>query len=311
MANGKNDRKKFLEVAIAIIVLIIAHLLGIDVIPTDEPIENPEGKLIMTMIDVEQADCFLFEQGEYVTLIDCGTKETGDDVVKFLKNKGISRIDFLFGTHPHDDHMGAMSQIITNFEIGTIIYPNVKDGLQTSNWYEALEEQLESGKYNIEYSKVGSIYKLGEANIEIIGPITEPKNNLNNYSIVTKISFGEMDIIMTGDAEKAVEKELVKSGVNLEAEILKVGHHGSDTSSGSDFLDAVNPQYALISCGIGNIHEHPKEETMEELKERNIEVYRTDESGTVVVTITATDVSFNTEPDDYLSGVELVERKGK
>ena len=311
MANGKNDRKKFLEVAIAIIVIIIAQFLGIDIIPTDSPIENPEGKLIMTMIDVEQADCFLLQQGNYVALIDCGTEDTEEDVVKFLQEKGISRIDFLFGTHPHDDHMGAMAEVITNFEMGTIIYPNVKDGLQTSNWYEALEEQLESGEYNIEYSKVGSVYNLGESKIEIIGPITETTNNLNNYSIVTKVSFGEMNIIMTGDAEKAVEKELVKSGINLEAEILKVGHHGSDTSSTSEFLDAVNPQYALISCGVGNIHEHPKEETMQKLEERNIEVYRTDESGTVVVTITATDISFSCEPGDYLSGVELVEREGK
>ena len=224
----------------------------------------------------------------------------------------INCIDYMFGAKDSliDESFGYDTISLTvRTESGSVV---MRRGLGKKKVVvDSDDPSVESGEYNIEYSKVGSVYNLGESKIEIIGPITETTNNLNNYSIVTKVSFGEMNIIMTGDAEKAVEKELVKSGINLEAEILKVGHHGSDTSSTSEFLDAVNPQYALISCGVGNIHEHPKEETMQKLEERNIEVYRTDESGTVVVTITATDISFSCEPGDYLSGVELVEREGK
>ena len=139
----------------------------------------------------------------------------------------------------------------------------------------------------------------------VIGPLSEPKDNLNNYSIVMKVTFGDMDVLMTGDAEKDVEKEILSSGVNLDAEILKVGHHGSNTSSSEDFLDAINPDYALISCKVGNKHDHPTADTMTKLKERDIDVYRTDESGTVIVTITSDSITFNTDPDDYRSGIEL------
>ena len=139
----------------------------------------------------------------------------------------------------------------------------------------------------------------------VIGPLSEPDDNLNNYSIVMKVTYGNMDVLMTGDAEKEVEAEIIASGVNLDAEILKVGHHGSNTSSTDAFLDAIDPDYALISCKVGNKHDHPTANTMEKLKERNIEVYRTDESGTVILTITANDVTFNTDPDDYKSGIEL------
>ena len=110
---------------------------------------------------------------------------------------------------------------------------------------------------------------------------------------------------MTGDAEKEVEREIIASGVNLDAEILKVGHHGSNTSSTEEFLDAIDPDYALISCKVGNKHDHPTKDTMDKLKERNIEIYRTDESGTVIVTITSDTITFNTDPDDYKSGIEI------
>jgi len=120
-----------------------------------------------------------------------------------------------------------------------------------------------------------------------------------------------MDMIMTGDAETEIEEKILKSGVDIDAEILKLGHHGSDTSNSEEFLDAISPEYGLISCGLGNKYEHPIKEIMERLEERDIEVYRTDESGSVVMTITTDSVSFNCEAGDYLSGVELEAKKGK
>ena len=269
--------------------------------------QTVDGTLELTMIDVGQADSFFFEQGDSTALIDCGTRSTGKDVVQYLKDQGITKIDYVFGTHPHDDHMGGMYDVITNFEVGTIVLPDVTDTI-TTNWYLKLMNEISTGNYTTEYAEVGTIYNIGDATFEIIGPINAPTGNLNNYSTVIKVSFGEMDVIMTGDAEKDVEADILRTGIDLNAEILKVGHHGSDTSTSTAFLDAINPQYALISAKVGNKYNHPTAETMQSLEDRNIEVYRTDECGTVVATITTDSVTFSTSPGDYLSGPELEER---
>ena len=334
MSNDKSNRKKPAKAIIAVIILVIASIFGInvaDIIPTgsnisslpatifeqkndtqsESGVQEASGELFLTMIDVGQADSFLLVQDETVALVDCGTRSTGKDVVEYLKGLGINKIDYVFGTHPHDDHMGGMYDIITNFEIGKIILPKVESGKVTSNWYIKLMQEIKTGDYELEYAKVGTTYGLGEAIIKVIGPISSPEDNLNNYSIVLKVSFGEMDVIMTGDAETEVEKEILESGENIDAEILKVGHHGSNTSSSEEFIDAISPDYALISAKVGNKYEHPMESTMNKLESRYIEVYRTDENGTVVATITSNDVSFSCEPGDYLSGKDLEKREAK
>lgn len=324
MSNGKSGAKKIFTTIIAIVIVAIASVFGIDlsdILDTgktegvqtsiNNSIENVEGTLILTMIDVGQADAFLFEHDGMTALVDCGTRHDGDDIIKFLNEKGIEKLDFVFGTHPHDDHMGGMLEVITNIQVGKIIIPDVEENKATSNWYESLILELASGEYDVEYAKEDSIYYVGDAKFHILTQLEEYNGDLNNYSAIMKVSFGEMDVIMTGDAETVVEKVAIDSGKNLSAEILKVGHHGSDTSSSKEFLDAIAPDYALISVGLGNKHEHPIKSTMDKLLERNIDVFRTDESGTVVVTITESDISFNTDPDDYLDGIEAEKRYAK
>ena len=331
MSNGKNQKKTGIAVWIVIASFIVLYFLGINIYditlgPSDESNEtigttetttqmpemaNPSGELTLTMIDVGQADSFLLVQDGKTMLVDCGTRSTGEDVVKYLNEQGITRLDYVIGTHPHDDHMGGMYDVITNFEIGKIIMPEVEVGKVTTNWYVKLMQEIKQGAYELEYAKLGAVYDLGEASFKIIGPIETDESNLNNYSIVLKVTFGDMDVIMTGDAETKVEKAIIESGETLGAEILKVGHHGSDTSSSDEFLDAVSPLYALISAKVGNKYEHPIKSTMQKLEKRKIEVYRTDENGTVVATITAHDVKFSTAPGDYLSGTELEEAKNK
>ena len=331
MSNGKNQKKTGIAVWIVIASFIVLYFLGINIYditlgPSDESNEtigttetttqmpemaNPSGELTLTMIDVGQADSFLLVQDGKTMLVDCGTRSTGEDVVKYLNEQGITRLDYVIGTHPHDDHMGGMYDVITNFEIGKIIMPEVEVGKVTTNWYVKLMQEIKQGAYELEYAKLGAVYDLGEASFKIIGPIETDEINLNNYSIVLKVTFGDMDVIMTGDAETKVEKAIIESGETLGAEILKVGHHGSDTSSSDEVLDAVSPLYALISAKVGNKYEHPIKSTMQKLEKRKIEVYRTDENGTVVATITANDVKFSTAPGDYLSGTELEEVKNK
>lgn len=325
MTNGKSGRKvkKLITTIISILVVLVASFFGIDVIetaPNSEeiqtqettiPIQSPEGELIVHMIDVGQADCFLLVQDEATALVDCGTRSTGEDAVQYLKELGITRLDYVIGTHPHDDHMGGMYDIITSFEIGIVIIPDSRDAEITANWYAKLMKELKTGDYNVEYPEKGDSYLLKEVTMKVLSAETDVDGNTNNYSIVLKISFGEMDMIMTGDAETEVEEKILESEFDIDAEILKVGHHGSDTSSSEEFLDVISPDYALISCKLGNKYEHPIKSTMEKLEERNVEVYRTDECGNVVMTITSNDVTFNCEPGDYLSGVELEEREGQ
>lgn len=304
MANGKSGRKKLAKklttTIIVIVLLLITSILDIGV----------EGQLVVHMIDVGQADCFLLIQDDMTALVDCGTRSTGKDAVEYIKALGITKLDYVIGTHPHDDHMGGMYDVITNFEVGTVIIPEGKPS-STTNWYTKLTDELETGKYQIRYVKEGDILNLGDATMQVIAAETDLGGDDNNYSICFKVSFGQIDMIMTGDAEREVEEIILESGINIDAEILKVGHHGSDTSSSEEFLDAVSADYALISCGFPNKYEHPIKSTMEKLEERNIEVYRTDESGSIVITITSDDVTFNCEPGDYLSGAELEEREGK
>lgn len=329
MSNDKSGRTKLVSILAVAVILILATVFGMEVPDfisstetqnevteqvtsggeaTEQIIDQVEGNLILTMINVGQADSFLFVQGDKIALVDCGTRSTGKDVVEYLKNQGITKIDYVFGTHPHDDHMGGMYDVITNFEIGKIILPKIKPQEVTTNWYLKLMKEITTGNYTLEYVELGTMYALGDATMQVIGPIVEPKDNLNNYSTVLKVSFGKMDIIMTGDAEKEVEAAILQTNADLEAEILKVGHHGSDTSSSQAFLEAINPDYALISAKVGNKYNHPTKETMENLRNQNIKVYRTDECGTVIATITSENVTFNTEPGDYLSGTELEER---
>ena len=329
MSNDKSGRTKLVSILAVAVILILATVFGMEVPDfisstetqievteqvtsggeaTEQIIDQVEGNLILTMINVGQADSFLFVQGDKIALVDCGTRSTGKDVVEYLKNQGITKIDYVFGTHPHDDHMGGMYDVITNFEIGKIILPKIKPQEVTTNWYLKLMKEITTGNYTLEYVELGTMYALGDATMQVIGPIVEPKDNLNNYSTVLKVSFGKMDIIMTGDAEKEVEAAILQTNEDLEAEILKVGHHGSDTSSSQAFLEAINPDYALISAKVGNKYNHPTKETMENLRNQNIKVYRTDECGTVIATITSENVTFNTEPGDYLSGTELEER---
>ena len=320
MSNGSHARKKWLLSIIATILIGILSLFGINIY---EYIPNEDGEqqqtqqtetftendiLNLTMVDVGQADGFVFMQDGKTAVIDCGTRSTGKNLVEYLKQNNVTKLDYVVGTHPHDDHMGGMYDVITNFEVGEVIIPKVTKNNITTNWYLKLMNELKTGGYKVTYPNVGDEFTLGKATMKVIAPFEEPESNLNNYSIVLKVSLGEMDVIMTGDMEKDVEKQILAKNTDIDAEILKLGHHGSDTSSCVEFIDAVSPQYALCSSKVGNKYEHPIKLTMDNLKERNIPVYRTDESGTVVVKITPKNVEFSCSPGDYLSGVELEEK---
>ena len=241
-----------------------------------------EGELAMHVIDVGQADSILIMQNGTSMLVDCGTKSKGDEVVQYLKKLGIEKIDILVGTHPHEDHMGGMAKVIRNFEIGVLYTPDTSKENITTLWYMDFLEAVQEKNIEWKYPTVGENIELENAKIKILGPNSTTYNNINNYSIAMRISFGETDILLTGDAEKEAEEEIMKTGFELESEIYKAAHHGSNTSNSEEFLEKVKPQYVAISVGKDNLYKHPNKNVIKRFDKLGANIYRTDEVGTTI-----------------------------
>ena len=254
---------------------------------------------------LDSGDSILYRQGDKNLLIDCGTRSKGDTVVKYIQDLGITKIDILIGTHPHDDHMGGMGKVIQSFEIGVVYTPDTTDKNITTNWYIEFLDAVDEKKVEWKYPTVGENIKFGDADIQILAPNSSDYEDLNNYSIVTMITYGEVSILGMGDAENLSENEILNAGFDVHAQILKLGHHGSSSSTSELFLKAVNPKYAIVSAKIGNTYNHPTKKVMKLLEKENVLVYRTDESGTIIMTTNGKEIKFNKDPGDYLSGPEL------
>ena len=250
--------------------------------------------LNITMFDVGQAECFLLEKGQLNVLLDCGSAAQGKNLVKSIKERNIEKIDYVFITHPHEDHMGGMNEIIGNFKVGKIVLPNIDMWKITAKWYNRLMATLINGKYDIEIVEKNKIYNLDDVEIKVVSDALYQGNNINNYSTVLKISYGQNSIIMTGDAENQIEKEILRADEDIRATVLKVGHHGSKTATTQEFLDAIKPNYALISCGQNNKFNHPSKEVLERLDKQKVKIFRTDQLGTITLTITKKDLIFKT-----------------
>lgn len=251
---------------------------------------NVKQALNITMFDVGQAECFLLEKGQLNVLVDCGSSSEAKNLVNSIKKRNIEKIDYVFITHPHEDHMGGMLEIIRNFQVDKIVVPKINTIKIKAKWYNKLMATIKDGKYELEIAKESKIYYLDDVEIKIISGVSYKGTNLNNYSTVLKISYGQNSIIMTGDAEKQIEKEILRADENIKATILKVGHHGSKTATTQEFLDAIKPKCALISCGLNNKFNHPSKEVLERLQKQNVRIFRTDELGTVTLTVMKQDL---------------------
>ncbi len=215
----------------------------------------------------------------------------GKTVVKYLQDLGVQKIDYLVGTHPHEDHIGGLDNVINNFEIGTIYMPKVQTNTKT---FEDVLDTISNKGLKITSPEIGYVFELGNAKCEIMNCGTgtnEEKNNLNLASIVIRVVYGEQSFLFMGDAE--VENETARSWPKIN--VLKVGHHGSDTSSSEDFLKQIQPEIAIISVGIGNTYGHPKKTTINKLNSIGTKIYRTDESGTITITCDGKRSIVNTE----------------
>lgn len=250
-------------------------------------------------IDVGQADSILVQQGSSTMLVDAGNNDDSDLVVNYLKENGVKRIDYLIGTHPHEDHIGGLDKVIDEFDIGKIYMPKVTSNTKT---YEDVLKAIKSKNLKISSPTPGFEFKIGDASCTILAPNSKEYDNLNEYSIVTKVVYKDTSFMLTGDAGSISEKEMIGKGYDLSADVLKLGHHGSSSSTTKTFLDKVNPKYAVVSAGKDNDYGHPHKTTMDKLKSRGIKLYRTDESGTIICTSDGKTIKFNADPGSYSYG---------
>lgn len=249
---------------------------------------------LVYFLDVGQGDSELIclPNGTHV-LIDTGTTDGADELVSYIKNLGITKIDYLIATHPHEDHIGGMTAVISTFEIGNIYMPKVAaNQVPTTKCYENMLNAISKKGLKITQSKGGmTVLNSGNTKLEFFAPNGSKYNDLNSYSIVAKFTFGSNRILFTGDADTDSEKEMLKNGYDLKCDILKCGHHGSSTASSTAFLKAVDPQYAMISCGVNNDYGHPHKAVLDRLNKMKIAIYRTDLQNTILARCTGSSIT--------------------
>jgi competence protein ComEC len=235
--------------------------------------------ILVHYIDVGQADSILVQVNGKNLLIDAGNRDDGTKVVSYLRKHGVKSLDFVVATHPHEDHIGGMSTVLKDFPVQEFYAPKKTN---TTKTFENMIAALNGKK--IKTASAGIQIDLGEnTSAQFIAPNSSNYEDINNYSASMKITYGDNKFLFMGDAEKLSEKEIIENNFNLDCDVLKVGHHGSSSSSSKELLDKATPKIAIISCGKGNDYGHPHTETLTELKKRNLTVYRTDIDGNIVL----------------------------
>ena len=244
-------------------------------------LDSSNSQLSVSFIDVGQGDSTLIQCGSSSMLIDAAEYSERYTVSNHLKEQGVNKLDYLVATHPHSDHIGGMTEVIYNFDVGTFVTPKTDIESKSFNYVlDAVDEK------NLPYLNPypGDTFSLGDATVTVLSPAKGAYygDDANNYSLVLKLEYKEVSFLFMGDAEKEIEEEILYSGYNVDADVLKCGHHGSSTSSSKAFINAVSPSAAVISCGKGNDYGHPHDETLKTLNSKNIKIFRTDESSTIV-----------------------------
>ncbi len=288
----KSARKQSPRAAIFLLIVLAAALyfgypyisdyLGHEKSPGGDSIVLGEGEYIeLHIIDVGQGDSILVATSDGYMLIDAGPGSAEDDLRDYLVSHGVSELEYAVFTHPHEDHIGGADMIMTDFTVSNVILPDCEASSQT---YKRMTDAIEISGANVIVAVTGSEYNLGSLTATVLAPISEKYRNTNDYSIVMKLEFGDTSFMLTGDAEVLSEKEILSeySAEFLSCDLLKVGHHGSDTSTSLEFLRVVAPSLAAISCGAGNSYGHPHGVVLSRLADASTEIFRTDEVGSLV-----------------------------
>ena len=274
-------------VAVALLYILfgdrLAGLLGRDT--GNRPSTAPDGILEVHIIDVGQGDSILVRTDDRVLLIDAGTNSSEDELRAYLDACWIEDIDCFVCTHPHEDHIGGADMILGEYNVERLIMPESES---TTVTFTKLLDALEESDAVYTEPVVGDVYTIGGFAFTILAPDESVADDSNNSSMVLRLDYGSTSFMFTGDAEAESEACILAefSPSELDCDFLKLGHHGSTTSTSEAFLDAVSPEYAAISCGEGNSYGHPHRETLDKLASRGItgdKLLRTDLDGTCVI----------------------------
>lgn len=255
--------------------------------PAPTPAVLPEGELAVHFLDVGQADCALLAcDGKYI-LIDGGNVEDSSKVVSYLEKAGVSELEAVFCSHAHEDHVGGLPGVLAVYPTGAVYAPT---RTYSSNCFDDFLYYTDQQGLSVTIPSVGDKLTFGDAVVEVLGPV-KTYAETNDTSLILRVTYGDTRFLFTGDMEIPAETDLVESGADLKADVLKVGHHGSDTSTGYRFLREVMPSHAIVSVGEGNSYGHPNEKTLSLLSDAGATVYRTDKLGHIIAVSDGTNVT--------------------
>lgn len=261
-----------------------------------QTINESSSNLKIYFVDVGQADCILINDNNEYSLIDAGNNEDGEKIVKYFKDLGITKFKYVFGTHAHEDHIGGMDNIIENFQIEHFYMP---DTITTTRTFEEVLDALEEKNIAFETPEEDENLTFRDTVFKVLH-VGKDKRDLNDTSIVLKLTYKNTSYLFMGDATSSVEKDILDK--DIKSDVLKVGHHGSQYSSTISFLKKVSPKYAIIEVGKNNSYNHPKEVTLKKLEDLGTKIYRTDEDGTIILTSDGENMSFETVKTDTNGG---------
>ena len=295
----KNIKRNFFEILIILLAFLIINnqdkiknLFNQNNNQNQNDYINTNNDLLKVhYLDVDQGDSIFIELPNNETmLIDAAESYQSENIINYLKNLNYQKIDYVIGTHPHTDHIGGLKDIINTFEIGKIYMPKV---VSTTKTYESLLMAIKDKNLKINTAKAGtSIIDTDTLKINILAPNNSIYTELNNYSVVTKITYGTTKFLFMGDAEKLSENEIKE---NVTADVIKIGHHGSNTSSSIDFIKKVNAKYGIISVGLNNKYNLPKEETITNWENSGTKIYLTSTNGTIRASSDGTNIKIESE----------------
>ena len=276
-----------------VLLLLCLLLVGCTALRVEQGPAPLSGELEVHYLDVGQADCILLQCGGASMLIDGGNVDDGQLVVSYLEQQGVERLESVVCTHAHEDHVGGLPGVLAVFETGNVWCP-VRE--YSSKCFRDFLYYADQQDLELVCPAPGSTYDLGGAEVTVLGPVRDDYDT-NNSSIVLRVEYGQTSFLFTGDAETQAENDILDAGYDVSATVLKVGHHGSETSTGYRWLRTVDPAYAVIQVGTGNSYGHPHEAAMSRLRDAQVPVYRTDMQGHTVCRSDGQSVSFTTQKE--------------
>ena len=260
-----------------------------------------QGDMAVHFIDVGQGLAILVQSGGENLLYDGGNRAHADEVVQYLKDQQVDTIDYMISSHYDEDHLGGLVKCLDNFEVEHVLG---SDYVHTSELFNTFMNTATAHAIIVEYPSVGDTYEFGTGSFTVMAPDGISQNS-NDNSVVIRLVNGNNSFMFMGDAEETSEQDMISTGMNVDCDVLSLGHHGSASSTTWDLLEASTPSWAVISCGQDNSYGHPSAETMGKLKDMDIPVFRTDDQGTIIALSDGNVISWNQEPcNDYASGSE-------